>query len=140
MGNKVGNKSLKYVLIFQKETHLWEPAFREIVVLGNCRSGKLSSGNLTFLETIDLGNFVNNPLGKLSSGKLSLGNFLLGKFLWRKLSSGKLPLGNFITSEREPFYLYYIWIHKCIFKGALLFHPKRHVRHRRGEQREPECK
>ena len=40
--------------------------------MGNCRSGKLSSGKLTFWETV------------------ILGNFLLEKILW-EISSGNFP-------------------------------------------------
>ena len=58
----------------------WETSFWESDLLGNCRSWKLTfwellSGNMTFLETV------------------VLGNFLLGKILW------KLPLGAFLTSS-----------------------------------------
>ena len=54
-------QSLKYVLIFKKET------------------GKLSSGKVSFWETGLLGNFI---LGNFLLGKFLLGNFLLRNYLW----------------------------------------------------------
>ena len=60
-------QSLKYVLIFKKETAFWETVVWESVFLGNWSSGKLHSGKLPSGKI---------PTGKLPTAKLPLGNIL----------------------------------------------------------------